>query len=340
MKKRMQHALATIPAIALMGFAVPASADDISDFYTGKTLTVMVPSGIGASLGLYGRLVTEFIGEHVPGKPNVIIQERPGGGGTLGAAFAYNAAPKDGTFIAEVLAPSVLVPVLRASKFDPTKFQWLGSLTPRPAVVSVWHTSPVKTVEDAKKHEAIMGSTGVGSSTYIIPTMMNALLGTKFKVVKGYKGGGPVNKAMEAGEVQGRMQYWSGWTAGKPAWLRDKLINHLVKYGGVIPELPDVPQLIDLVEGKEAKSMVSFLEAEGKIGMGFWVAPGVPADRVAALRTAFEAMMADPKFIEAAKKRNAPVELVKHAELQKIVEEAYSIPKETVDKMKNILGFK
>lgn len=340
MFRRMQHALAAIPAVAMMGLAVPASADAISDFYSGKTVTVMVPSGIGASLGLYARLVTEFIGHHIPGNPNVIIQERPGGGGTLGAAFAYNAAPKDGTFIAEILSPSVLVPVLRASKFDPTKFQWLGSLTPRPAVVSVWYTSPVTNVEQAKQHETVMGSSGVGSSTYIIPTVMNALLGTKFKVVKGYKGGGPINKAMEAGEVQGRMQYWSGWTAGKPTWLRDKKLHHLVKYGGAIPELPNVPQLIDLVQGDEAKAMISFLEAEGKIGMGFWVAPEVPKDRVAALRTAFEAMMADPKFIEVAAKRKAPIELIKHAELQKVVEAAYATPKPTIEKLKTILDFK
>lgn len=340
MFRRVQSAIAVLPAVVAIGFATPASADAIADFYKGKTVTVMVPSGLGASLGLYGRLVTEFIGSHIPGNPTVVIQERAGGGGTVGAAFAYNAAPKDGTFIAEVLAPSVLMPKLREMKFDASKFQWLGSLTPRPAVVSLWHTSPVKTVEDAKKHEAVMGSSGVGSSTYTIPTLMNELLGTKFKIVKGYKGGGPINKAMEAGEVHGRMQYWSGWTAGKPTWLRDKQIHHIVKYGGKIPELPDVPQLVDLVKGADEKAMVRFFEAEAKIGMGFWVAPEVPKERVDALRKAFEAMMADPKFIEAAEKRKAPIELIKHDELAAVVADVYATPAPVIERIKKIMEFK
>ncbi|CAN0580904.1 unnamed protein product, partial [Laminaria digitata] len=226
--------------------------------------------------------VTDHLGEHIPGKPTVIIQSRPGGGGTKGAAFAFNAAPKDGTYIAEVLAPSVLAPLLRDMKFDASKFQWLGSLTPRPAVISVWHTAPAKTLEEATKTEVIMGSTGLGSETYILPTLMNSVLGTKFKVVKGYKGGAAVNKALESGEVQGRMQYWSGWTAGKPDWIRDNKLKHLVQYGGTIPELPNVPQLASLVQGEEAKAMVSFVETAPKIGMGFWAHPEVPKDRVAA----------------------------------------------------------
>lgn len=340
MLKRIHIALAAIPAIAVMGLATPASADAVADFYKDKTVTVMVPSGLGATLGLYGRLVTDHIGEHIPGKPNVIIQERPGGGGTVGAAFAYNAAPKDGTFIAEVLAPSVLIPVLRPdTKFDASKFQWLGSLTPRPAVVSVWHTSPAKTVELAKEHEVIVGSTGVGSSTNIIPTLMNELIGTKFKIVKGYSGGGPVNMAMESGEVHGRMQYWSGWTAGKPTWLAEKKIVHLVQYGAKIPGLDDVPQLVDLVQSDEGKAMVRFFETEAKVGMGFWVAPEVPQDRVAALRKAFTDMMADAKFKAAAKKVNAPIEPVSADEIQKVVADAYATPPATVAKMKQVLGF-
>ena len=337
MFKRIQTVLAVVPAVAIMGLAVPASADDVAEFYKGRQVTVMVPSGIGATLGLYGRLVTDFIGEHIPGNPTVIIQERPGGGGTKGAAYAYNAAPKDGTFIAEVLSPSVAMGKLRDFKYDASKFQWLGSLVPRPAVVSMWHTSPVKSVEDAKQHEAVMGSTGVGSSTNVVPALMNELLGTKFKIVKGYKGGAAVNKAMESGEVDGRMQYWSGWTAGKPKWLEEKKIVHILQYGGKIKGLEDVPQFRDLAPTEEGKRMVSFVEAEAKIGMGFWVAPGVPTDRVAALRKAFADMMKDPKFIEAAEKRNAPIEYVSPEELQQVTEEIYSTPEPTLAKLKKIL---
>ena len=340
MSGRLTKTLTALPAVAILGLAIPASADEIADFYSGKTVTVMVPSGLGGTLGIYGRLVSEHLGDHIPGKPTVIIQSRPGGGGTQGAAYAYNAAPKDGTYVAQVLAPSVLAPLLRSVKFDASKFQWLGSLTPRPAVVSVWHTSPAKTLEEAKKTEIPMGSTGLGSETYIIPTLMNELLGTKFKVVKGYKGGGAVNKAMESLEVSGRMQYWSGWTAGKPTWLRDNLLIHLVQYGGVIPELPDVPQLASLVQDQEAKQMISFIETAPKIGMGFWIHPDVPATRTAALRKAFMSMMADAKFLENAKKLRTPIEPVSGEVLDKLVADAYATPPATIARLKTILGFK
>ena len=190
----------------------PAQAAGVADFYSGKTVQVTVSGSAGASLGLYCRLVAKHWGGHIPGKPKVICQFRPGGGGTKGAAWVYNKGKKDGTDIGEVLSPSVLAPTLRGAKFDASKFVWLGSVTPRPAVVTVWHTSPAKTVAEARQKEVVMGSTGFGSETYLLPKFMNATLGTKFKIIRGYKGGAPINKAMEAGEVQGRMNYWTGWT--------------------------------------------------------------------------------------------------------------------------------
>jgi tripartite-type tricarboxylate transporter receptor subunit TctC len=339
MTRKKLSAVAVGVVVGGMLGAAPASAD-VAGFYQGKVVKVMVPSGLGATLGLYGHLVVEHLGKHIPGNPTVVIESRPGGGGTRGAAFAYSAAPKDGTYIAEVLAPSVITPLLRDVKFDASKFQWLGSVTPRPAVVSMWHTSPVKTLDEAKKKQAIMGSTGLGSETYLVPTLMNEVLGTKFKIVKGYKGGGALNKALESGEIQGRMQYWSGWTAGKPQWLKEKKLIHLVKYGGEIRDLPNVPSLAGLMKTPEHKAMVSFIETAPKIGMGFWVSPDVPKDRLEALRKAFIAMLDDPEFKADAKKRRAPVDAVSGETLQKLVASAYATPKSTVTKLKNVLGFK
>jgi len=325
---------------ALTLAAQPAAADAIADAYKGKTVTVMVPSSLGATLGLYGRLLVDHIGKHIPGKPNVIIESRPGAGGAVGAAYAYNIAPKDGTFIAEVLAPSVTLPLLRDVKFDGSKFQWIGSLVPRPAVVSVWkEKTPATTLEEAKQKQVIVGSTGKGSETFLIPTLMNHALGTKFKVVLGYKGGAEVNQAMEQGEVHGRMQYWSGWTAGKPDWLRDNKLIHFVQYGPPIRELPSVPSLKSLVNDPKMKQMITFLETANKIGMGFWVPPQTPKAGVDALRKAFEDMMASDEFEAAAKKRRAPVELIKGAELQEITAEAYATPKPVIEELKTILGF-
>jgi tripartite-type tricarboxylate transporter receptor subunit TctC len=191
--------LAAIAGVtAIVATLMPASADDVADFYRGKTITVMVPSSLGATLGLYGRLMVDHIGKHIPGHPNVIIESRPGAGGAVGAAYAYKIAPKDGTYIAEVLAPSVTLPLLQEVQFDGSKFQWIGSLVPRPAVISVWReTTPAKTLDEAKRNQVVMGSSGQGSETFLIPSLMNHLLGTRFNVVIGYKGGAEINLAME-----------------------------------------------------------------------------------------------------------------------------------------------
>ncbi len=337
---RARSFLTAVSAAVMVALTGAASADPVADFYKGKTVTIMVPSSLGATLGLYGRLTVEHLGKHIPGNPNVIIQSRPGGGGTKGAAYAYNAAPKDGTFIAEVLAPSALAPLLRDMKFDASKFQWLGSITPRPAVISVWHTAPVSDLASAMTTEAILGSTGLGSETYLAPTLLNHLAGTKFKVVKGYKGGAQINKAMESGEVHGRMNYWSGWTAGKPAWVSGGKLRHIVSYGGEIPDLPGLPSMSSLAKTQEQKDMVAFLETAPRIGMGFWVAPEVPADRVAALRKAFQDMLQDKAFLADAGKRKAPVNPVSGEAIQKMVASVYQTPAATIAKMKQVFGFK
>lgn len=333
--------VAAVAGFAALAAAWSTASADEAAFFRGKTITVAVPSSLGATLGLYGRLVVDNIGKHIPGHPNVIIESRPGAGGAVGAAYAYNIAPKDGTYIAEVLAPSVTLPLLHQVEFDGSKFQWIGSLVPRPAVISVWsETSPAKTLDEAKRKDVILGSSGQGSETFLIPTLMNHLLGTKFNIVTGYKGGAEINHAMERGEVNGRMQYWSGWTAGKPDWLRDNKLIHFVQYGPPIKELPDVPSLKSLVKDEKAKQMVTFLESANKIGLGFWVPPGTPKERVDTLRKAFVAMMASEEFKAMAKKIQAPVELITGEELQTITDEAYHTPKPVITELKTILKFK
>jgi tripartite-type tricarboxylate transporter receptor subunit TctC len=332
--------IAAIAGVSALATACPFAAADEAEFFRGKTVTVMVPSSLGATLGLYGRLVVDHLGKHIPGNPAVIIESRPGAGGAVGAAYAYKLAPKDGTYIAEVLAPSVTLPMLKNVEFDGAKFQWIGSLVPRPAVISVWRqTTPAKTLDEAKQKKVIVGSSGQGSETFLIPTLMNHSLGTKFDVVIGYKGGAEINQAMEQGEVHGRMQYWSGWTAGKPDWLRDNKLIHFVQYGPKIKELPNVPSLKSLVKEEKTRQMVTFLETANRIGMGFWVPPETPKTRIATLRKAFEAMMASPEFQAVAKKIKAPVELVPGEELQVITAEAYSTPKPVIADLKRVLGF-
>ncbi len=156
----MNHRSLTL--IAAAALSLPAMAAQGAGFYDGKTVTLMVPSGLGASMGLYGRLVANGMEKYMPGKGNIIVVSRPGAGGTKGTSYAYNAGPADGSFIAMISAGNVTIPVLRKMKYDPTKFQWLGSITPRSSVIWLWHTSPVKKLDQAKKIQVIIGSTGKG----------------------------------------------------------------------------------------------------------------------------------------------------------------------------------
>ncbi|MDX1485591.1 MAG: tripartite tricarboxylate transporter substrate-binding protein [Alphaproteobacteria bacterium] len=333
-------AVASSTALGLGGLSMQPANAAPADFYAGKTVSITVSGSAGASLGLYCRLFAAHWGKHIPGTPNVICQFRPGGGGTKGASWVYNKGKKDGTDAAQILSPSVLAPTLRGAKYDASKFIWLGSITPRPAVVTVWHTSPVKTIEEAKKTSIIMGSTGFGSETYLLPMFMNATLGTKFQIIRGYKGGAPINKAMETGEVHGRMNYWTGWTTVKKKWLDEKKIIQLVQYGPRIPALPDTPHLRDLLTSEEHKQMLTFLELSEHLGMGFWVPPGVPKDRVEALRKAFTDTMKDKEFLADAKKKRARVDPISGAEIEALANKAFATPEPVLAKLRGYLKFK
>ncbi len=313
---------------------------DAGAYYKGKTVTIMVPSGLGASLGIYARMLQAHMGAHIPGKPSIVLSERAGGGGVNGTTWAYNVAPRDGSVIAALLAPSVLAPSLYNAKFDATKFAWIGSITPNPATVAVRHTAAVKTVADAQKTPITVGATQFGSETYMTPQLMNALLGTKFKIIKGYKAGAALNKAMEQGEIQGRMSYWSGWVAVKPQWVKEGKIVQLVQYGPPIKAIPDVPRLVDLVKDPEGKQMIEFLQTANKVGIAYWVHPDVPADRVAALRAAFAATVRDPAFLAIAKKSKALVEPVSPEALQETVRTGLAVTPGLIAKMKAALGTK
>ncbi len=300
--------------------AVPSQG---AEFYKGKTVTLMVPSGLGASMGLYGRLIASALEKYIPGKPNIIVQSRPGAGGTKGTSYAYNVGPSDGSFIAMISAGNVTIPVLRKMKYDPTKFAWLGSVTPRSSVIWLWHTSPVKTLAEAKKSRVIIGSTGKGSGTTLWPTLLNDLVGTKFKIIQGYKGGSAINKAAESGEVSGRWSSYSGLTASKKQWLAKGKIRVIAQFGPRIDDQPQAPRVGDLVSG-EAKKMVEFMQLSERVGLAIWVRPEVPKDRLKILRTAFMAAMGDPQVQADGARRGAPINPIPGEKLNQMVAEAYA----------------
>ena len=318
--------------------AAPAAADAISDFYSGRTLTVVVPVTPGGTFHLYGQLVQAHIGKFIPGKPTVILQNRPGAGGVTANAFMANAAPKDGTVFAEINPGTMTYPLMRPSHYDPRQFEWIGSVVVRGYVGAIWHTVETDTIEKMKKTQVILGATGTGSQNYQIPRLMNELIGTKFKLVTGYKGGGDVNLAIERGEVQGRANFYEGFVGATPQWIRDKKLKFFFVVGPPVPELPNVPKLRDVITSTEGRQMLKLIESTLEIGQGFYLPPGTPKARVAAVSTAFDRMVKDKTFLADAAKHRLLIEPRTGAQVHKEIMETYATPPAIAKKLAQILG--
>lgn len=325
-------------SVALLA-APQAKADAIADFYKGKTITAISGGGAGGGFSFNARVLGRHITRHIPGKPDWVVTAMPGAGGARSMKYIRNAAAQNGTVIGAVLPPSILSPLLRKKVgYNSADFHWIGSITPMTQVISVWATSTkVRTLDDAKKQQVIMGTSSKLSSGYLLPAYINAILGTKFKVISGYRGGDRQNNAMEKGEIQGRGSFYNSYKVTKPHWLRDKTIVHLAVVGPRLKDVKGVPNLKDLVKGPEQKQMLGFLETGASVGHGFYVSPNVPKARVAALIKAFDATMKDPAYLAEARKRNLIVDPVKAATLQAAVARAMKTPSALVAKFKKMV---
>ncbi len=319
----MKHLIVIAALTAAVG---SAAADPVADFYRGKTVKFISGGSAGGGFSTVARVVVKHMSKRVPGRPAMVVEAMPGGGGARMMAYMANAAPQDGTALGAALPIAVNAPLLRKVRFDPAKFHWLGSTTSMTEVSTVWHTAPATTLEGAKKTELIMATSNKLSSAYLIPAFMNAVIGTKFKMVHGYRGAGPMNKAMEAGEVHGRGSFYNSYLTTKPDWLRDRKIIQLVQVGPGEKELEGVPNMRDLVKTDEQRRMVDFMEAPAYVGHGFFAPPGVPADRVAALRKAFTDMLDDPAFRAEAAKRRMVVNPVAAEKIEAVIGRAMATP--------------
>lgn len=308
--------------------ATAATADPVADFYRGKTVTVVSPSGVGGSIYEYARLVSNHIGRHIPGQPTVIVEARDGGGGVRAANWVAGAAPKDGTIIAELHPSSMLIPVTRgrdAANYDASKFQYLGSVAVRSYVGAVWHATGITSLADmTKDRPVVFGGSGVGSPSYQNVMFVAHVTGANLSVLPGYESGGQTNLAMERGEVQGRGNFYEGFLATNPDWIRDGKVRFVFRMGPDHPDLAAVPHVRDMVKTDEQKAMLAVLEAPLAVGQSFYVAEGVPADRVAALRTAFEAMLADPAFLAEAQNANLEINPRSWQDVQAVLADVYA----------------
>ncbi len=327
-----------IALVCMLGGGTAALADPVADFYRGKTITMIISAGTGGGYDTNARLVARHLGKHIPGNPTIVPKNMPGGGHLVAANYMYNVAPKDGTAIATLLPAFVSYQILdgKQVEYDAAKFNWIGASDVDNHNLYVWHTTGVHSIEDAKKKEVLMGSTGAGSYTGLYPTLLNNLVGTKFKIVSGYKSTAEIHIAMERGEVQGRAgNLFSSLLSQNKDWLDGKKITLLMQVGSKRdPNFKDVPLMTELTTNPEAKRILTIYSGDVALGRSFITTPGVPADRLAALRKAFDETMADPEFLADAKKLNLEIRPLGHADLTAAAMEILSTLPELIEKAK------
>ena len=302
----LQPALA---ALICIGFAATvAHADPVEDFYKGKTITVITSTGVGGPFDLTARALAKHMPRFVPGRPTMIVRNMPGGGHVLATNFMFTQAEKDGTYIATVNNSIPLHQVLdgRGVRFDARKFNWLGSTGTSNLLTVAWHTSGFNTMADVMALELVTGATGVGSGTFIYPNAMNVVLGTKFKIVMGYKSTAELDLALERGEVQARSgASLAGILQERASWIKERKVTVLTQIGDEREkDFPDVPLMHELARTTEQRQILNLISLPPALGRPFFTTPDVPADRVAALRNAFDATMKDEAFLNEAKQLN------------------------------------
>ncbi len=318
-------------------------AQDVGAFYAGKTITVLVGAGAGGSYDIYARALANHMGRHIPGAPALVVKIAGGvGGGVATAIQVEHSAPKDGTTIGIVQQTNVTGQLTEASvagKYDVSKWRWIGGMAALRNFHGVWFTAPAQTLAEATTKEVIIGATGRNSPTYTVPAALNEMLGTKFKMVLGYNGTADLNLAMERGEIQGRGASWISVVLQAPNYISEHKLKPLVVDGLTRdPLLPDTPTLLELAKNDEQRAAVRLISASADFARGFFAPPGVPADRVAALRKAFDETMVDPAFVAEADKLQLTIEPRSGEELDRLAAEIVASPPAAVAMAKKLLG--
>ena len=289
--------------------ALPAGA---ADFYAGKQMKLLVSTEAGTGYDVYARLIADYMPRHIPGQPTFVVENTPGASGLKVTNFMASGAPADGTVLAAVHSSIPTAPLTSpdGARFDAAKLAWIGSITKDPFVGYVWHTSPVKTLADARTMPFSIGSAALGSAGVDLAIVANELFGFHVKIITGYKGSLDTKLAMERGEVDGT--FANGWGAirtARPQWLSEKKVSIFVQHGfSRHPALPDVPLFVDLAVKPEDRQALEFLLARQEFSKPYFAPPGTPADRLAILRQAFDETMKDPAFVAAAGKAQLGVD--------------------------------
>lgn len=337
---RLHRAASYGVVLAALLLADPAAAQTTGDspesFYNNRQITILIASGVGGGYDTYARAFARHASRHIPGHPGFVPKNLPAAGGIVAANTLYNAAERDGSVIAALTNGVPMDPLLGTSgvQFDALKLTWIGSIGKLQNVCATWHASPIKTIDDARKREVIVGAAGPTSNSAIVPKIVNALLGTQFKVITGYDPGAGIRLALEKGETEGICGLsWSTLKASNPDWVRDHKLNVFLQLAfDKHPELPDVPSAIDLITDDTDRRTLELILIRQETGRPIAAPPDVPADRLAALRKAFDATMADPRFLAEAEKLQMEVDPLSHDQVEALLKKAYSAPKPIVER--------
>jgi tripartite-type tricarboxylate transporter receptor subunit TctC len=318
-------------AVLALGAASIAQAQSPADFYKGKPVDLMIGYSVGGGYDVYARLIARHMGKHIPGNPVVTPKNMEGAGSLRLANWLYNVGPKDGSVFGTIGRGTGFDPLLghKNAQFEGPKFNWIGSANDEVSVCVVWNgRNKITKFEDLLTNDLTVGGTGAAADTDQFPRIINGVLGTKMKIVTGYPGGNDVNLALERGEVDGRCGWsWSSVKSTRASWLTDKKITILMQLSlAKHPDMPDVPLITDLAKTEEQRQILRLIFARQALGRPYLAPPGVPADRVEALRKAFMDTMKDKEFLAEADKAQLEITPIDGAALQKLVAEVYQTP--------------
>jgi len=327
-------------AAAILLSPLPTRAEATADFYRGKTMRMLIGYGPGGGYDIYGRLVAEFLPRHLPGNPTMITQNMPGAGSFVAARYLYEVAPKDGTVLGSLAQTLALDSMTNAgARLDVAKMPYVGRVVTNIDIGAALPRTGIRSFEDVRARQYNVGASGGGSTSVLFPTALNAYAGAKFKLIRGYSGTIDILLAMERGEVDIVGAYGlPGLLVSHPGWVRGG--EATILYQASVRRhrlLPDVPTLPELAQSDEGRAVLHAAAATGEIGRSILTTPGMPPERLAALRTAFQAMLDDPAFVAACQKRNLMVDGAAGEEIDEMVRATLRLPQTVAEKVRQMM---
>jgi tripartite-type tricarboxylate transporter receptor subunit TctC len=321
--------LAFTCVVIMAAMASAARSQPAEPFFARKTITISIGYTAGGSYDLYGRLIARHLGKHIAGNPTVVVQNMPGAGSMKAANYLYEVAPRDGTALGVIVESAALEQVLgnKAAQYDAARFSYIGRVATSNNIFMTWHTSKTQSIADAQKRETILAGTGPGSIADTVPRLLNALIGTKFKLISGFPASTEAMLAMERGEVEGAGSSWAAVSVGKREWLKEKKIRIILQ---TQPErhadLPDAPSLTEYGNTPDDKQVTALYASGSGVGRSLLGPPEIPADRMTILRNAFNAMVKDSDFIADIRKVNVELDPLRGEQLQELIGKTLAVP--------------